>query len=75
MKLWLLKPIKNWTPVYDCTFGVVVRADSEGRARALASKEAGDEGQTSWMDKRLTTCSELTADGAEEVVLRDFNAG
>jgi hypothetical protein len=90
MKLWLLKPVDDnagpWDPWYDKTFGFVVRAETEERARAVAQGKGGPEtyeyndkytGRTAvpaWTDPKLSSCVELTADGVEEVVLQDTHA-
>lgn len=72
MKLWMLKPLKDWKPWYDRAFGFIVRAPSAKMARKLAAEKAGDEGGQVWMDPNKTKCEELNADGEAEVVLRDF---
>lgn len=74
MRLWLLRPVTGWKPWYDSAFGFVVRAETEERARHIASTEAGDEGSVVWFDPAKTTCVELQAAGPEEIVLRDFAA-
>ena len=77
MKLWLLKPIKGsdyWRPWYDKAFGFVIRAETEQRAREWADSNAGDENRKGhpWLNSEHSTCIELTIDGPEEMVLRDF---
>ena len=94
MKLWILKARDEdlprddnpWEPWYDKNFGLVVRADSEARARQLAQSEAADEkrgaflgSKTSntnapWLDAKYSTCDELTSDGSEGVLLIDHHA-
>jgi hypothetical protein len=78
MKLYLLRPVNDqagaWDPWYDKAFGFVVRAVNEPAARALACEEYGDEGEAVWLDPSQTTCEELTADGPQEIVLRDFHS-
>lgn len=75
MKLWLLTRLAD-TPVYDVTNGMVVRAESEERARKVAAAlTISDDGPETWLNPNGSTCDELTAHGAEMVVLRDFNAG
>jgi hypothetical protein len=73
-----------WDPWYDKAFGFVVIAASEAQARELAMVDAGDEKRgefmsektantkTPWLDEQYSTCVELTADGDERVVIRDF---
>jgi hypothetical protein len=85
MKLWILEPIDlpkgqrdPWDPWYDKAFAHVVRAQTEGEARALAGTSIGDECRgpagNVWLDPKYTTCIELTADGTAEVVMTDFHA-
>lgn len=81
MKLWILRPINSeagpWSPWYDKAFGFVVRAESEAAARTLADPNGGDEnrgGRNVWLDQSLSTCVELTSDGAAGVVMQDFAA-
>lgn len=84
MKLWILKardeelPAEDnpWEPRSDKNFGLVVRAESETRARQLAQKNAADESRGApWLDAKYSTCVELTSNGDEEVILIDRNAG
>lgn len=75
-----------WRPWYDKAFGFVVRAEDESAARALAGGDAGDEAgrdynagtsrerPNPWLDAALSSCVELTPEGAAEVVIRDFAA-
>lgn len=88
MKLWLSRPIESsglWGPWYDKCFGFVVRAKTEERARKLAEDASGDEsaytyldgGGTkkivrAWEESHHSTCVELTTEGDEMVVIRDF---
>lgn len=85
MKLWLLKPIDSksgpWDPWYDRYFGFVIRAESEKRARYLASKkccvinEKDKKEKKAWLNSELTYCIELTSKGEEEIILSDFASG
>ncbi len=87
MKLWLLEvrsiaSVSPWDSPYDKAFGFVVRAATEMCARTFAACNAGDENpkyrtdeDSPWYDVRLTSCEELTNEGAIGVVVRDFNAG
>lgn len=51
-RLWLLRPHAEvlarkshpWRPWFDKVFGIVVRAENEAQARALAQSGAGTEG-------------------------------
>lgn len=74
MALWLTRPVEDWHG-YDMTYGVVVRADTEERARFLAAGEAGDEGHQAWMDPARTYCIPVVEDGPPVVIIRDFHAG
>ncbi len=86
MRLWILRPRRDvvddgarsvtdlWAPWYDKTFGVVVRAETDDEARAIASKVAGDEGEAAWLSATFTTCDELVPDGEPGVIMRDFAA-
>lgn len=81
MQLWLLRPriwteAKGyehglWSPWYDKTFGLVVRADTEADARRIA---AGDDNweRSAWLDTANSTCIELTPEGEAGVVIVDF---
>lgn len=95
MKLWLLRPIENEhidyvsQPInfgYDCTFGFVIRAETEQDARAIAQENGswetsiwvnGSRSQVypAWTDPTLSTCVELTADGESGVVIEDHLSG
>lgn len=80
MKLYLLRPIKQWEPWYDKCFGMVIRAESELQARTVAMLYAGDEGDKYsssvihevWLDPLLTSCEVLTHEGKAGLVIRDF---
>lgn len=80
MKLWNLYPIdcqsKPWSPWYDKAFGFVVRAETEHDARVLAEEESGDESENvpAWLSLRLTRCVELTPEGEDAVICRDFSS-
>ncbi len=84
MKLWIIKPVsirpyKNdpWKPWYDKAFGFVVRAETELNARLIADQEAGDENRGDfhpWLHPQFSTCLELSPDGDEEEIIRDFAA-
>jgi hypothetical protein len=92
MHLWLLRPrfdvlardAHPWTPPWDKTMGVLVRAKTEAEAHELAQTKAGNEGlgiyrkfgidedevaTSVWLTPELTTCDELTAAGAPGVIL------
>jgi hypothetical protein len=94
MRLWILRPrlevlereAHPWTPPWDKTMGVLVRAETEADARRLAQTKAGHEGQgiykdwgasddeiaeNVWLDEAWTTCDELTVSGEPSVILVD----
>ncbi len=85
MKLWILRPRKDlleqdnlWKPWYDKVLGFVVRAETEEQARGYADKKAegeNDDGDRPWLDPNMSTCNELTPEGEEGVVMRDFARG
>lgn len=55
MKLWLLRPIKDWIPWYDKSFGFVIRAESEDAAREMADKNRENENAKNgnpWLDEQ-----------------------
>ena len=95
MKLWILKPQDNlpvdssnpWVPWYDKTFGLIIRAETEEKAREMASGSISDVDVGTytddwsfvctlkpWSDKRYSSCSELGPNGEEGIIMRDFAA-
>jgi hypothetical protein len=74
MKLWLLIR-KQGRPVYDVCNGFVIRAETEERARTIASQNCGDEGPVAWLESAVSSCAEIQKGECEGVVLMDFNAG
>jgi hypothetical protein len=68
--LYLLEPIKPWTPWYDKVFVYVICANDEQEARQLASNQAEAEGMDVWLDKNITFCTPVT-DDSSRVILRD----
>jgi len=83
MKLWILKARaalprddNPWKPSHDKNFGLVIRAESEDRARNLAQSVAADEAPNSpWLDAKYSTCDELLSEGNEGVLLIDNVSG
>jgi len=78
MKLWLLDLTDAGnaeSPNWDVAVGFIIRAEDEVTARAIASKNHMDEGAAFWLNPRLTTCVELSADGPSGVVLSSFVNG
>ncbi len=73
--LWILKPVKPWREKYDRSFGFVIRAETEAKARAFAASQSQDDHEGVWLDPNLTTCKELSPDGEVGIVLQDFRAG
>ena len=73
-----------WDPWYDKAFGFVIRAETEARAREFAHEQSGDEvdtmflgrkvsdTNTPWLNSKYSTCVELSPEGNEEVIIRDF---
>jgi hypothetical protein len=80
VKLWLLRPIdtsRAWVPWHDKSFGFVIRAESEDRARVLADEGGGAEnreieGLRPWLSPEHSTCVELLPEGQEGEVIEDF---
>lgn len=85
MKLWILKargeelpPDDNpWDAEFDMNYCLVLRAETEERARRLAQDKSQHESDTGkpWLDVKYTTCHELAATGDEEVICVDFKNG
>jgi hypothetical protein len=78
--IFLIRPVTGkeergpWSPWYDKQFGIVCRADSQEQARAMAAKDAGDEGKAVWLDPAFTECINIDnlQEGGPAVLLRDF---
>lgn len=73
-----------WGNPIGTNLALVVRASTEESARQLAQESAGDEAGgayiedgnragpcSPWLDARYSTCTELSADGDEKVILID----
>lgn len=75
MKLFLVKRTDNWD--YDEYDGIVVRAESEERAVAIATSRDEKFGWANYEGMRAdnVTVTEINRDGDEEVVLASFHAG
>ena len=81
MKLWLLVARNDlpdkwqenpWEPWYDKSFGFVIRAETEERARSIpGGVEHFDD---AWINPKYSTCIELLPEGYEGIVLEDFHA-
>ena len=85
MKLWLLRPSEKlsrddspWVPWYDKTFGFVVRAETEEKARIIAQSNAGMEeyaaGGPVWINEEYSTCIELLPVGEPGMIIEDHSA-
>lgn len=88
MKLWILRPVEEldddnpWDPIYDKTFGFVIRAETEDQARSIAHSNGRDENANTvlddpdssvkkpWKDPEYSTCVELLVNGDVGVVLQ-----
>ncbi len=73
MKLWFLERTRSTS--WDENAGFVIRASSETRARKMAARLAADEGRKTWLDPHRSNATELSAEGAEEIVLQSFIHG
>lgn len=58
-------------PVFGFTgfIGFVVRADSEDSARAFAYAFSDDGNREKWLDRKKSSCVELSTDGQPGVIL------
>lgn len=79
MYLWILRPDLSvfdhlWSPWYNKTFGVVVRAETEEKARKLAATACGDEGSKAWLEVKYSSCLRLLDEGLEEVIIVDLHS-
>ena len=81
MKLWELRPAPGldtgngpWKPWGDQVIGLIVRAETEAKARKFAREEAGGEDAYIWLDGKYSTCAELLPDGEPGIVITDFHA-
>ena len=93
MTLWLLRPVDSlpdsdnpWHPWYDKCFGMVIRAETEDKARALAHRNGCDENRgelsgkqianttTPWLDKNYSTCTVLHRNGNPEIIIEDVRS-
>lgn len=74
--LSLLADLK-W-PRWDIANAFVVVAGTEREARQLASREAGDEGASAWLDSATSSVEQIGVAFGETkigIVCRDFRAG
>ena len=56
-------------PTFGVMLSIIVRANTEERARQLTSSRAYGEGKEIWLDANKTSCHELLTEGIEEVIL------
>ena len=77
MQLWILeyRPDIGRRLGYDCAYGFIVRAATEGEARQLASWQAGNEGRDFWLDEKYSTCEPLKESGKAGIIMSDFLHG
>jgi hypothetical protein len=94
MKLWILRPIETgdftpWERFYYNSYGFLISANSEERARTLAQESGKEEIYDddvdfddvdfekipAWTDPKWSTCVELKPEmlEKEEVVMADIN--
>lgn len=64
--IYLLRPVKGTSGPQ-----VVLRARCITCARSMAAGAAGAEGPAYWRDPERTTCSEVTQDGRNGIILTD----
>ena len=67
--IYLLRRIKQ-SPIYNTVRSMVVRADNETQARFLASQEAMDEGDYTWLNPNFSHIEEIE-DGEAQVLCVD----
>lgn len=84
MKLWLLESRDDltmandpWWRKYDCFIGFVVRSESAENARKLANELAKNDpiDRPVWLDDRYSTCTEVTQNGDEDLILASYKNG
>lgn len=81
MKLFILRPVEGldaadnpWSPWYDKCFGFIIRAETEAEARKIAHENGYDENMYScspWLNKKYSTCTELTNYGEAGIIMLD----
>lgn len=86
MKLWMLERRVDlapgndpWKPWYDKTFSMVVQAETESEARAIAQDHSGDESHAldsvpdPWQDPAYSTCVELKPEDKAGLVIQNYH--
>ena len=75
MELFMLKRVPDGVTHWDCIYGLIVRAKTEKQARELAANYRGfdcNESGDLWLDKKLTTCTQIHEAGPPEILLVDM---
>lgn len=79
MKLWVLKAINDGDGIpeftWDSCFGMVIREETEQKAREYAACCSLFEGRDVWLDSNKTTCDLLSVDGEPDCILEDVRNG
>ena len=80
MKVYLLQErdgnkISTDIGTYDTYDGFVIRAKDEASARKLAMGEEFGTHAKDWMSVVIVSCTEITSEGKEEILLGSFRAG
>ncbi len=74
MKLWILEQFGP-NIGYDQCYRMVIRAKTENRARQMAKLNAQFEQPDIWISATKTSCTHLTSNGNEELIISDINWG
>lgn len=72
MKIWMLVPTKKGFKVIERIYSdayLIVRAETEERARDIARNKAFVANVPIWNDPDLSICNELTSTGEEGVIV------
>lgn len=74
MKIWKLDLIDDDSRdgYCDCFLAFVIRAETEGQARAIAYAERDGNPNGTWLDPSKSTCEEVTIEGEPGVILGDL---
>jgi hypothetical protein len=70
MHLYLLQTKED--PGYGAFDAFLIRARTEALARAMASKRLYED---NWLDENITTCTEVTTEGVEEILMESNRGG
>ena len=74
-KLYILKEKEVPLSTCDICSGFIICAQSQKKARKLASWNAGDEGAEFWLNANHSSCKELKPSKTAEIIMRDFCNG